>query len=63
MTIIFTGGGTGGHLVIALSLAQAARSRGHKVIFIGSMSGQDRQWFADSTVFEKTYFLETTGVV
>lgn len=63
MTLIFTGGGTGGHLVIALSLAQEARARGHKVIFIGSKSGQDRQWFANSTVFEECYFLETTGVV
>ena len=63
MTIIFTGGGTGGHLVIALSLAQEAKARGHKVIFIGSTSGQDRQWFGNSAVFEETYFLETTGVV
>ncbi|MDP3466228.1 MAG: UDP-N-acetylglucosamine--N-acetylmuramyl-(pentapeptide) pyrophosphoryl-undecaprenol N-acetylglucosamine transferase [Sulfuricurvum sp.] len=63
MNIIFTGGGTGGHLVIALSLAQAARVRGHKVLFIGSTSGQDRQWFGNSTLFEETHFLETTGVV
>ena len=63
MTLIFTGGGTGGHLVIALSLAQVAKERGHKVIFIGSMSGQDRQWFENGTIFEETYFLETTGVV
>ncbi len=63
MTFVFTGGGTGGHLVIALSLAQAASVRGHKVIFIGSMSGQDRQWFEHSTVFGETYFLNTTGVV
>lgn len=63
MTLIFTGGGTGGHLVIALSLAQEARVRGHKVIFIGSTSGQDRQWFGNSAVFEESYFLETTGVV
>ena len=63
MNIVFTGGGTGGHLVIALSLAQAAIARGHRVIFIGSTSGQDRQWFSDSILFEETHFLETTGVV
>lgn len=63
MNILFTGGGTGGHLVIALSLAEAAASRGHRVMFIGSTSGQDRQWFEHSTVFEETHFLDTTGVV
>lgn len=63
MNIIFTGGGTGGHLVIALSLAEAAKAKGHRVMFIGSTSGQDRQWFEHGGPFEKAVFLETTGVV
>ena len=63
MKICITGGGTGGHLMIAEALAEAAVADGHEIIFIGSTSGQDRKYFAKNSLFSHVYFLETTGVV
>lgn len=63
MKLCITGGGTGGHLMIAQSLVEAAVSEGHEAIFIGSTSGQDRKYFEEHSAFSHVYFLETTGVV
>ncbi|MBE0498182.1 MAG: undecaprenyldiphospho-muramoylpentapeptide beta-N-acetylglucosaminyltransferase [Campylobacterales bacterium] len=63
MTILITGGGTGGHLAIAKSLRDAAIKAGHRAIFIGSTSGQDRGWFEGDARFEGVHFLQTSGVV
>ncbi len=63
MRFVITGGGTGGHLVIAAVLEKVLSQRGHEVIFIGSSSGQDRMWFEKGSGFTHTYFLPTTGVV
>jgi len=63
MKFCITGGGTGGHLVIAEALVQAAAEEGHEAIFIGSTSGQDRKYFESHSTFSHVYFLETTGVV
>jgi UDP-N-acetylglucosamine--N-acetylmuramyl-(pentapeptide) pyrophosphoryl-undecaprenol N-acetylglucosamine transferase len=63
MRICITGGGTGGHLMIAKSLAEEAKKRGHRVVFIGSTYGQDRNYFENSSLFDEVYFFETTGVV
>jgi len=63
MKLCITGGGTGGHLMIAEALAEAATSDGHEVIFIGSTHGQDQKYFGGPSHFAKAYFLETTGVV
>ncbi len=63
MNIAITGGGTGGHLAIAKALGEAFQSLGVKTIYIGSTKGQDREWFANSNIFQKRYFLSSTGVV
>ncbi|MCF6340203.1 MAG: undecaprenyldiphospho-muramoylpentapeptide beta-N-acetylglucosaminyltransferase [Sulfurimonas sp.] len=63
MKLCITGGGTGGHLMIAGALVEAATANGHEVIFIGSKTGQDRKYFATHSAFSHVYFLETTGVV
>ena len=63
MKLCITGGGTGGHLMIAEALAEAVVSAGHEAIFIGSTHGQDRKYFANRSSFSHVYFLETTGVV
>ena len=63
MKLCITGGGTGGHLMIAEALSEAAAADGHEVIFIGSKNGQDRKYFQEHSPFSHTYFLDTTGVV
>ncbi|PNV84186.1 MAG: undecaprenyldiphospho-muramoylpentapeptide beta-N-acetylglucosaminyltransferase [Sulfurimonas sp.] len=63
MKFCITGGGTGGHLMIAEALVEAAAQEGHEAIFIGSTSGQDRKYFESHSTFSHVYFLETSGVV
>ncbi len=63
MNICISGGGTGGHLMIAQALLEAAKARGHRVIFIGSTSGQDMKYFEKGSLFDDVYFLPTSGVV
>ena len=63
MKLCITGGGTGGHLMIAQALVEAATLKGYEVIFIGSTNGQDRKYFEHDSSFSDVYFLETTGVV
>ena len=61
--IAITGGGTGGHLVIARAIKEALNKRGIKPIYIGSTAGQDQAWFEHDEGFEQTYFLQSQGVV
>lgn len=63
MNLCITGGGTGGHLMIAQALLESAVAKGHNVIFIGSTHGQDKKYFEFNSAFSQVYFLPTTGVV
>lgn len=63
MKLCITGGGTGGHLMIAEALVEAAVKVGHEAIFIGSTHGQDQKYFQESSPFKAVHFFETTGVV
>jgi UDP-N-acetylglucosamine--N-acetylmuramyl-(pentapeptide) pyrophosphoryl-undecaprenol N-acetylglucosamine transferase len=61
--MVITGGGTGGHLVIAKAIKEELNNRGIKPIFIGSTYGQDKEWFEFDEGWEAKYFFDTNGVV
>lgn len=42
MKIIITGGGSGGHTVPAMAVADEVLSRGHEVVYLGSFHGMER---------------------
>jgi len=61
MSIIMTGGGTGGHLAIIKAVKE--QLKGEELIYIGSTKGQDKQWFENDDDFKEKYFFDTRGVV
>ncbi len=61
MSIVMTGGGTGGHLVIIKAVKEHLKEE--ELIYIGSTKGQDRQWFEEDPDFAYKYFFDTRGVV
>jgi len=60
MSIVFTGGGTGGHLAIVSAVKDQVSS---EKIYIGSTKGQDREWFESDLSFKNRYFLDSQGVM
>ncbi len=61
MSIVMTGGGTGGHLTVIKAVKEHLKNE--ELIYIGSTKGQDRQWFENDDGFVEKYFFETRGVV
>jgi len=61
MSIVMTGGGTGGHLTIIKAVKEEISDK--ELIYIGSTKGQDQKWFKEDKQFKETHFLETQGVV
>jgi UDP-N-acetylglucosamine--N-acetylmuramyl-(pentapeptide) pyrophosphoryl-undecaprenol N-acetylglucosamine transferase len=56
-----TGGGTGGHLTIIKAVKEHLENE--SLIYVGSTSGQDKQWFEEDEAFKEKYFFKTRGVV
>jgi UDP-N-acetylglucosamine--N-acetylmuramyl-(pentapeptide) pyrophosphoryl-undecaprenol N-acetylglucosamine transferase len=63
LKIAITGGGTGGHLKIAKVIKEELNKRGIYPIYIGSISGADKEWFKEDGGFSKKYFLNSKGVI
>ncbi len=61
MSIVMTGGGTGGHLAIIKAVKEHLANE--ELIYVGSTKGQDKQWFEEDSDFKQKYFFETRGVV
>ena len=61
MSIIMTGGGTGGHLAIIKAVKEKLAEE--ELIYVGSTKGQDKQWFEKDEDFKAKYFFQTRGVV
>ncbi|CAA6815660.1 MAG: UDP-N-acetylglucosamine--N-acetylmuramyl-(pentapeptide) pyrophosphoryl-undecaprenol N-acetylglucosamine transferase (EC [uncultured Sulfurovum sp.] len=61
MSIIMTGGGTGGHLTIIKAVKEHLLEE--ELVYIGSTKGQDQAWFATDQQFKAVHFLTTQGVV
>lgn len=61
MSIVMTGGGTGGHLAIIKAVKEHLGNE--NLVYIGSTTGQDKQWFEADEDFSHKYFFETRGVV
>ena len=61
MSIVMTGGGTGGHLTIIKAVKEQLENE--TLIYIGSTKGQDKAWFEKDKQFASTHFLPTQGIV
>ena len=59
MSIVLTGGGTGGHLTIIDSVVEHLEQ---KPIYVGSTRGQDRNWFENDNRFKKCYFINSVTI-
>lgn len=57
--IVITGGGTGGHVIPAMSLAEVFSEKGYEVLYIGSEKGIEKKIFTGDI---KKIFLNLSGI-
>jgi len=57
MSIIMTGGGTGGHLAIIKAVKEQLENE--ELIYIGSTKGQDKQWFEKDGSYKIAQYIKS----
>ena len=60
--ILFTGGGTLGHIYPMVSVVKELKEKGYKLFFIGTTKGLEKEYLEKHDVFEETFFLDSEGI-
>lgn len=60
--ILFTGGGTLGHIYPMVSVVKDLKSKGYNLFFIGTTKGLEKEYLEKQDFFEETFFLDSEGI-
>lgn len=62
MNILFTGGGTLGHIYSIVCVVRKLKEMGYNLFFIGTKAGLERDFVEGLKLFNKTFYLDSQGL-